>query len=333
MPDLTTLPPDLATVFVVNEQRLGDTFGAAATGELMARLATFAARPDVNGVVIPVEGEQRVADAYAAWNSNPCITGRANKVVNEITRLVVGIRNGALPGVSAHPTLANVVIIGGDDMVPMARLDDTTRVGNETGYADEFDVNGPYFGALSTSHFLSDDPYGDLDPIDWATRRLYVPELALGRLVESTTQIMAQFDAFDAASGTLDASRAYAAGYDFMADGAGMVRDTLMASLASANGAPATVTGPPAGHETTWSGSDLIADLAGPPAPGISAIFAHADHTRSKRELGTDCWPQISRPHFLMERGWCSRWAATPAWPFPMRQSVEARQALTCRPR
>ena len=77
----------------------------------------------------------------------------------------------------------------------------------------------------STSHFLSDDPYGDLDPIEWATRRLYVPELALGRLVESPTQIIAQLDAFDAASGRLDASRAYAAGYDFMTDGASSVRD------------------------------------------------------------------------------------------------------------
>ncbi len=101
------------------------------------------------------------------------------------------------------------------------------RLGNETGYADTFDVNGSYYGALSTSHFLSDDPYGDLDPIQWATRRLYVPELALGRLVESPTQIIAQLDAFGDAAGRLDASQAYAAGYDFMTDGASSVRQAL----------------------------------------------------------------------------------------------------------
>ncbi|MEY2417216.1 MAG: hypothetical protein QOH53_2550, partial [Ilumatobacteraceae bacterium] len=193
------------------------------------------------------------------------------------TRLVVGLRNGALPGTVEHPALANVVIVGGDDMVPMARLDDTTRVGNETGYADEFDVNGPYFGALGTSHFLSDDPYGDLDPIEWATRRLYVPELAIGRLVESPTEIIAQIDAFAAASGRLDASRAYAAGYDFMTDGASMVRQTLNTSLASANGAPVTVTGPV--NDSTWSGAELISDISGPPSPSIAAVFGHADHT------------------------------------------------------
>ena len=127
-------------------------------------------------------------------------TRRLDGHTNEITRLVVGIRNGALPGVSAHPSLANVVVVGGDDIIPMARLDDTTRVGNETGYSDEFDVNGPYFGALDTSHYFSDDPYGDLDPVQWATRRLYVPELAIGRLVESPEQILAQLDAYGAAT-------------------------------------------------------------------------------------------------------------------------------------
>ena len=115
MPDLTALPSDLATVILVNKERLGDTFGTADADEVMATLAAFAARPDVHGVVLPVDGDTTVAAAYDAWNANPCRSDRANKVVNEITRLVVGIRNGALPGVSAHPDLANVVIVGGDD--------------------------------------------------------------------------------------------------------------------------------------------------------------------------------------------------------------------------
>ncbi len=261
----------------MNRERLGDTFGATAADDVIAALETLAARPDVNGVVLPVEGDASVAAAYAAWDANPCASDRANKVVSAITRLVMGVRNGALPGVAAHPALENVVLVGGDDIVPMARLDDTTRVGNETGYADEFDVNGPYYGALSTSHFFSDDPYGDLDPIEWATRRLYVPELALGRLVESPTQIIAQIEAFGSASGRLDASRAYAAGYDFMTDGASSVREALTSSLSSANGAPADVSGPV--NESTWSGAELLGDLSGPPAPSVSAVFAHFDHT------------------------------------------------------
>ena len=234
-----SLRADLATIVIVNQQRLGDTFGPDSADEVMASLEEFTARDDVRGVVIPVESVPKIANAYATWDSNPCLVDRANRVVNEITALVVGIRNGAIDGVSAHPALRNVVIVGGDDIVPMARLDDTTRVGNEAGYADSFDVNGTLYGALDTSHYFSDDPYGDLDPIQWATRRLYVPELALGRLVETPAQIVAQLDAFGAASGRLDASRAYAAGYDFMTDGARSVRDELARRLTSANGATA----------------------------------------------------------------------------------------------
>ncbi|MEO6570787.1 MAG: Ig-like domain-containing protein, partial [Ilumatobacteraceae bacterium] len=284
LPDLTALRPDLSTIILVDAERLGDTFGPAAATDVLTRLTSFASRSDVNGVVVPVEGNAAVASAYSSWNANPCATDRANKVVNEITRLVVGIRNGALPGVAAHPALQNVVIVGGDDIIPMARLDDTTRLGNETGYADTFDVNGSYFGALSTSHFLSDDPYGDLDPIQWSTRRLYVPELALGRLVESPTQIIAQLDAFTSASGRLDAGRAYAAGYDFMTDGASSVRQALATSLAAANGAPPVVTGPT--NDSSWTGGELLADLQGPPAPIIDAIFGHFDHTALETPTG-----------------------------------------------
>ena len=212
MPDLAALPEDLQTIVLVNRQRMGDTFGPQAADDVIAALDELVARDDVKGVVIPVDADPAIAAAYAAWDANPCLADRANQVVNEITRLVVGIRNGALDGVGPHPALANVVVVGGDDIIPMARLDDTTRIGNETGYADEFDVNGPYHGALGGSHYLSDDPYGDLDPIQWATRRLYVPELAIGRLVESPDQIIAQLAVFTAAEGRLDASRAYAAG-------------------------------------------------------------------------------------------------------------------------
>ncbi len=284
MPDLAALPDTVATVIVVNQKRLGDTFGAADAADVVSALDELAARPEVNGVVLPVDGDDDIAAAYESWDANPCVADRANKVVNEITRLVVDIRSGVEGQIAAHPELANVVIVGGDDMVPMARLDDTTRVGNETGYADEFDVNGPYHGALGTSHFLSDDPYGDLDPIEWATRRLYVPELAIGRLVETPAQIIDQLDVFAEASGRLDASRAYAAGYDFMTDGARSVRETLEAALTTANGAEADVTGPD--NDSTWTGSELLADLSGPPAPSVAAVFGHFDHTAIETPQG-----------------------------------------------
>ena len=227
LPDLTALPADLATIILVNQQRLGDTFGAAAADDVMASLAELrrAARRQGRGDPRRRRRRRRRGVRRVERQPVPRRSGQQGGQRDHPARRRHPQRRP--PGVAAHPALANVVVVGGDDIIPMARLDDTTRVGNETGYADEFDVNGPYHGALGTSHFLSDDPYGDLDPIQWATRRLYVPELAVGRLVETPDEIIAQLDAFTGAAGRLDASRAYAAGYDFMTDGARSVRATL----------------------------------------------------------------------------------------------------------
>ena len=112
-----------------------------------------------------------------------------------------------------------------------------------------------------------------------------MPELAIGRLVESPAQILAQIEAFGAASGRLDASSAYAAGYDFMVDGVDSVRTVSETSLASAHGASVSVSGP---SQDPWSTADLLGDLAGPPAPSVSAIFGHADHTAFESAAGTE---------------------------------------------
>ena len=195
MPDLGALPDDLATMILVNQHRLGDTFGATAAEDVMAEFVHVAARPDVNGVVIPVE-----AVTGASLRPTPRGTrthanrqGEQGRQRDHPPRRRHPQRR---PARCRHPISARQR--GGrrrrrhHPHGPSRRHD---AVGNETGYADEFDVNGPYYGALGTSHFLSDDPYGDLDPIEWATRRLYVPELAIGRLVETPDQIIAQLDA------------------------------------------------------------------------------------------------------------------------------------------
>ena len=128
--------------------------------------------------MIPVEGDTAVASAYTRWNADPCDPDRANGVVNAIVALISRIR-------TERPSVKNIVVVGADDMLPMARLADTTRTGNEKSYADTFPSGDQYHGALASERVLSDDPYGDLDPVPWLNRRLYLPDLAVGRLVET----------------------------------------------------------------------------------------------------------------------------------------------------
>ena len=141
MPDLGALPADARTLILVNEQRLREQYPASEVNALLAKLGTLAADSSVKGVVIPVEasdpgasglsGYPNIAGAFGALAASPCDVERANVVAARITKLVDGIRTGALPGVDAHPDLANVVIVGNDDVIPQVRITDSTRVGNE----------------------------------------------------------------------------------------------------------------------------------------------------------------------------------------------------------
>ena len=58
-------------------------------------------------------------------------------------------------------------------------------------------------------------------------RRLYLPDLAVGRLVETPAQIIAQVDEFGPPTAGSTRGRAYVAGYDFMTDGASVGRQAL----------------------------------------------------------------------------------------------------------
>jgi len=307
LPDLTALPADLRTVFLVNLQRLGDQFPGADVSALLAELQTLAADPSVGGVVLPVEGSSParnagypdVAGAYSALAADACDPDLANTVVRRIAELVQGIRNGTLPGVAAHPNIANVVVVGSDDVVPMARAVDTTRSGNESQYAAAFDPGSPIGAAFTTGHFLTDAAYGDLDPIPWLNRRLYVEDLAVGRLVETPAQMIAVIDTYLDSGGVLDPSKALVTGYDWMQAGANAVKSTLATTLTKANGDdPVT---PVELIDDTWTSANLLTgagSIAGTQSR-VTNLFMHADHVSGVSAQGVTDGADIFRPSEL----------------------------------
>ena len=68
----------------------------------------------------------------------------------------------------------------------------------------------------------------EFDPQSFHGTRLYVPDVALGRLIETPKQIQDQIDRFSSAHGALDPQTARVTGYDFLADGAQSVFDSLL---------------------------------------------------------------------------------------------------------
>ncbi len=265
---VSSLPAGTETVILTNKKRLGDLYGSAAATGVMAKLGTLAARTDVNGVVVPVDGNSAVQAAFDAWDADSCSPARANAVVTAINAYVDSLRGSA-------PNLKYLVIAGNDLVVPMGRVSDRMDLENESGYAQDQVYSGeenPLSAALRGSYLLTDDVYGDLNPIPWLDSYAYVPDLAVGRLVETPADITKAVDQFVSSNGRRSPTKAYTAGYDFNADGAQAVANTLAGRL-------------PAGASTTsingtWTRDDAIAGLAAA-AKGYVSINAHYDAYRA----------------------------------------------------
>ncbi len=266
------VPENTQALYLVHPGRMAARDGAAATQAMMTRLEVLAG--NTNGVVVPVGDDPQVdTDAgFTALDANPCSAARNNRVVADVNAVVDHVREMG----NGLPELRSIVIVGPDEVLPQGRVPDHTEVANEDEYAEDaaFDSDGDgdlddnsVSGSLRDGYVLSDDPYGDFDP----GQRLWVPDVALGRLVETPDQIRGQIDDFLDSDGVLDPGRAFVTGYDFITDGATAQRDALAARV----GDPATQSR----IDETWTAGDAAAGLAAPGA-GFLAVNAHYDHFR-----------------------------------------------------
>ena len=288
LPALDALPAELDTLVLYNERRLLDRFGEVAVngeGGLLETMTTFVDTADeivgnpVVAALFPVDGDPDVASAYDDWDGDrDCHPDSANDVVREIGRLITSVRE-------ARPTLEHVVLVGADDQIPFGRVPDLTTLANEASYHPTFTGNNALVGSLARGFLLSDEPYGDHDPLGLGARDFFVTELALGRLVEDVDQIQGAFQTFLDFDGTLDAATgtsAFVSGYDFLTDGANAVSENLGESpwVPTEEGDPDPVT-----RSVTdlinedWDSGDLVDGLFD--EHDIASVNAHFDHHRS----------------------------------------------------
>ena len=223
-----SIPADTRSLMLFNYSATTRLYGQTVATALLARLNAFVtAHPDLKIAVLQVDGDAAVRTAKAAWDASPCSIGAANDVVRKINAVVARFRGGA-------QNVESVTIVGGDELMPMARISDLTTDANESSAVSDllFTTNGLTRGnALFASEFLgntlTDDAYTAGATIPWFGRELYLPQLAGGRLVETPTEITSQLDAFDASNGILDPGTGVVAGYDFMRDEATQVKTDL----------------------------------------------------------------------------------------------------------
>jgi len=275
---IPTIPSGTNTLFLTNPGRLAATYGQADATAVTAgldHLVSYLNTTSSLGIVpavVPLDAYPAVQTAYAAWDAHPCSVSAANSVAAQVTGVIHAIQ-------AANPGLAYVTIVGGDDIVPMGRVPDLTRVSNEKEYAATFgDALNPISAAESASYTLTDDVFGDTSPTALGNGNdLFVPRLAVGRLVETPADILGQLAAFGPHNGTLDTGTGLVAGYDFLADGAQAVAARLAVGGRSVDSG--LIDQP--GAATPWTQSDLIAKLfpATGATPLVDSINAHYDHT------------------------------------------------------
>ncbi len=264
------------SLFLVNQHRLGQLYPGQDASLMMTRLQEMAARPEVDGLVVPIDGDAEVNTAFSNWDANPCDIDAANAVVRQINDVVATYR-------AASGSLRNVVLVGTDEALPFARIPDLTTLSNEQDEAADLaftlDSGGranALYAAAAFGYVLSDDAYTAFTSIPWLGRELQLPEVAVARLVETPADVVGQVDQYLQQNGVIDTDTAttFTSGYDFLADGATEVAGNTEAAL----GANAETARKQRLISETWRKADLTSVLLGADTPTISSVNAHYSH-------------------------------------------------------
>jgi Tol biopolymer transport system component len=264
---MPVVPTNASTLYLFASKRFGDVYGLAAENDVWNRLQTLAGRTDAaRGAVIPVDANAAVLTALEARATDSCSPAKANDVVRAVGALLDN------PQI-VRPSVTHIVVVGDDAAgIPFGRVLDNTAYANERGYASTFfgAENNAYLNTYGLSFLPTDDPLGD---VNYSGQGPYVPELAVGRLVETPAQILAQITQYITRNGAIAPTRALTTGYDFLKDGSTKISSSFRARYG--NNATELI-------NDTWSKTNLINSMfpaANPPQ--IVSLNAHFDHSRS----------------------------------------------------
>jgi hypothetical protein len=192
----TTLT-DAQSLILVAPERLTDQYGAS---PLLSKLHQLAAHPRVQGAVVDVLTNRDVRATYASWDADPSSATKANEVAMAIKALIDDYT-------LTYPNLRYLVLVGNDAMLPFYRVRDQNATHwHERKYCPHTPV-GTVHSALCADYFLTDDFYADRAPTTpnspfWKDEHpLYLPDFAIGRLVETPEEMIAAIDTFLSSSG------------------------------------------------------------------------------------------------------------------------------------
>ncbi|MEZ5596541.1 MAG: hypothetical protein R3E84_09140 [Pseudomonadales bacterium] len=224
------VPGNRETIILFDSSRLvTDGFSLAEQQQLISRLNALAARSEVRGVVVdlgalaPVQMLHAQADAVSSCPYAENLTAEAIKLVIDSYR-------------AANPDLAYVVLAGSDSQIPFFRYPDQTLLGPEQNYDPPMADGTQSQAALRLNYVLGQDQYGASTTLSLRDGKFPIPDLAVGRLVETPDEMITVLDAYLAtADGTVPTPQStLVTGYDFLQDAAEAIQAELVAGTTGA---------------------------------------------------------------------------------------------------
>ncbi|MFZ4655800.1 MAG: right-handed parallel beta-helix repeat-containing protein [Caldilineaceae bacterium] len=247
----TTVNTKVRTLILTHQARLEKRYGGQVQ-PLMRQLTQLSNLPEVNGVIVDLAANEltfraELAKLYEQWdasNANPSedAVTQANLITGQIKAYLVALQ-------TIYPNIENILIVGGDEVIPFRRIPDEVVIANERDYSAVAKPGTALSAALTHGYFFTDNYYAAFHPIPWRGRELYLPELALGRLVETPTEIMSALAPYLTAGYPVAIEAPYkglCVGTDFMLDTAQACQTELNKRL------PANLL-----NSNTWTAHDL----------------------------------------------------------------------------
>ena len=186
---------------------------------LQQKLKDFAGA--VEGRIVGLHVVEELVAPYNTWDSTPQdasldeYANNANHVVKAIHVYLEGLRKN-------YPAVKYLVLVGGDNVIPMARLKDRTDddVSEATYRSDDLTTNTTVGRAIAGDYYLSDDPIATLGELD-LYKRFFLPDLPVGRLVETGPEIIALINIYltkGGGVGLTEEDDVLITAYDFLVD-------------------------------------------------------------------------------------------------------------------
>ncbi|MEP7047822.1 MAG: Ig-like domain repeat protein, partial [Ilumatobacteraceae bacterium] len=253
-------PGSAQAVILTDGSRLAQGTGVGtALGQLAAR---------TGGVVVDVSTSLRIDALNAQADSNAACPYAKNLVAEAIRDVVNSYRD-------ANHTLKYVVIAGGDSVIPFFRYADSAGIGPESDFVPPALDTSASQASLRRNYVLGQDAYGAVSDLELKGAVMPVPDLAVGRLVETPAEITGMVNAYlGLAGGVLPTpTSSLVTGYDFLTSAADAVQTDFVAGLGAGartdtlvtnQGVPTTTTtvGAPS-RTTSWTATDLSNSLLG----------------------------------------------------------------------